>query len=133
MAVSSSESPSRLTISLRGRKTRSKAQNSTSTAVRTESTQRVAMVRPKIDPSNYFRIGAVSKAYRAIDQHTADRLRRWLCRKHKVQGADDTLPVSIPVRGAEIGSARRAAAQRHVGESVRSCPKAGCGRTARPV
>ena len=33
---------------------------------------------------NYFHLGPVSKAYRAIDAHTGYRLRRWLCRKHKV-------------------------------------------------
>jgi hypothetical protein len=40
--------------------------------------------------SNYFRIGPVSKAYRAVDQHTAVRLRQWLRSKHKVQGAGTT-------------------------------------------
>lgn len=33
--------------------------------------------------SNYFKLGAVSKAYKAIDRHTKTRLRRWLCKKHK--------------------------------------------------
>ncbi len=33
--------------------------------------------------SNYFKLGAVSKAYKAIDEHTKTRLRRWLCKKHK--------------------------------------------------
>ena len=33
---------------------------------------------------NYFHLGPVSEAYRAIDAHTAHRLRRWLCRKNKV-------------------------------------------------
>ena len=35
--------------------------------------------------SNYFCLGPVSKAYRAIDQHARRRLRQWLCAKHKVQ------------------------------------------------
>ena len=35
---------------------------------------------------NYFLLGPVSKAYRAIDAHTCYRLRRWLCRKHKIGG-----------------------------------------------
>ena len=36
--------------------------------------------------ANYFHLGPVSKAYRAIDAHARDRLRWWLCRKHKVRG-----------------------------------------------
>lgn len=36
--------------------------------------------------SNYFQLGPVSKAYRAIDIYAAQRLRRWLCKKHKVPG-----------------------------------------------
>ncbi len=33
--------------------------------------------------ANYFNLGSVSKAYRAVDLHARARLRRWLCRKHK--------------------------------------------------
>ena len=33
--------------------------------------------------ANYFCLGPVSKAYRAVDQHARKRLRRWLCSKHK--------------------------------------------------
>lgn len=33
--------------------------------------------------ANYFCLGPVSKAYRAVDQHARSRLRRWLCVKHK--------------------------------------------------
>lgn len=36
---------------------------------------------------NYFCLGPVSKAYRAVDSHARDRLRWWLRKKHKVQGA----------------------------------------------
>jgi len=35
--------------------------------------------------ANYFCLGPVSKAYRAVDQHTRKRLRQWLCAKHKVR------------------------------------------------
>ena len=36
--------------------------------------------------ANYFRLGPVSKAYRAVDRHATNRLRQWLCAKHKTPG-----------------------------------------------
>jgi len=33
--------------------------------------------------ANYFCLGPVSRAYRAVDAHVAARLRQWLCGKHK--------------------------------------------------
>ena len=35
--------------------------------------------------TNYFRLGAVVKAYDVVMGHTRRRLRRWLCKKHKVR------------------------------------------------
>lgn len=35
--------------------------------------------------ANYFCLGQVSPAYKAVDRHVTKRIRRWLCRKHKVQ------------------------------------------------
>ena len=40
---------------------------------------------------NYFCLGPVSKAYRAVDSHSRHRLRWWLCRKHKQAGKGTTL------------------------------------------
>jgi RNA-directed DNA polymerase len=36
--------------------------------------------------ANYFCLGPVSKAYRAVDEHAQKRLRQWLCAKHQVTG-----------------------------------------------
>ena len=36
--------------------------------------------------SNYFGYGSRSKAYRSVDQYVFERVRRFLARRHKVQG-----------------------------------------------
>ena len=38
--------------------------------------------------ANYFILGQVGPAYEVIDQHATQRLRRWLCRKHKVRSGN---------------------------------------------
>ncbi len=45
-----------------------------------------ALNRVLIGWANYFSLGPVSKAYRAVDRHATERLRRWLCKKHKLPG-----------------------------------------------
>ena len=51
-----------------------------------ESAEMVRILNRKlIGWSNYFSLGPVSRAYRAVDQHTRYRLRRWLRRKHQGQ------------------------------------------------
>jgi hypothetical protein len=39
-----------------------------------------------MDNQDYFCLGPVSTAYRAVDRHATRRLRRWLCKKHKGSG-----------------------------------------------
>jgi RNA-directed DNA polymerase len=49
--------------------------------------KQVAIINRKLNGwSNYFRLGPVSNAYRAVDNHVNRRLRRWLCKKHNVRG-----------------------------------------------
>ena len=36
--------------------------------------------------ANYFCLGPVSGVYDRVNRHVCYRLRRWLCRKHKVSG-----------------------------------------------
>jgi group II intron reverse transcriptase/maturase len=54
---------------------------------RLDAADRVARLnRTLVGWANYFCLGPVSKAYRAVDAHARHRLRQWLCAKHKVKG-----------------------------------------------
>jgi group II intron reverse transcriptase/maturase len=47
--------------------------------------ERIAHLNRKlVGWGNYFCLGPVSKAYRSVDAHARNRLRWWLCNKHKI-------------------------------------------------
>lgn len=48
------------------------------------------------------------------------------------ESGDDTIPRSVPARRAGAGPLERSSKDLPVGESVTSCPRAGCRKTARP-
>ena len=84
--------------------------------------------------ANYFCLGSVSKAYRAVDAHARTRLRRWLCCKHKKRGRGTSHYPDSALYEA-LGLVRLPVLTRSFpwAKGVRPSPKAGCGKPARPV
>jgi len=58
--------------------------------------------RMMIGWANYFCLGPVSSAYRAVERHARKRLRQWLCAKHKLRG-QATKQFSITVLHQVLG------------------------------
>ena len=84
--------------------------------------------------ANYFCLGTVTKAYRKVTAHACHRLRQWLVRKHKVQGSkwsrygDRYLHETLGLLRLE-----RRPASFSCASGCLPCPRAGCGKSARPV
>jgi RNA-directed DNA polymerase len=76
--------------------------------------------------ANYFSLGPVSKAYRAVNSYTAPRLRRWLCHKHKVTSTGTTRFPNEYLYDT-IGLIKLSPGARNPSsEDLKSCPRAVC-------
>ena len=85
--------------------------------------------------SNDFRVGTVVKAYATVMHHVRRRLRRWLCAKHKVRGSGWNRFSDAYLHGElDLFLFPGCAYYDPCAKTMRkSCPRAGCGKTARPV
>ena len=95
----------------------------------------VGRLNQKLDGwANYFRLGQVSKAYRAVDAHARRRLRHWLCRKHQV-GGRGTSRFPDTYLHQTLGLTRLEGRKRsfRVSDRMSPCPRAVCGKSASTV
>ena len=101
----------------------------------TEVEDRVARLnRLLLGWSNYFCLGPVSRAYRAVDRHVRQSASPVALRQAQGEDPGDvTVPRSVPVRRVGADPPERTDEELPVGESMSSCPRAGCGKTACPV
>ena len=53
--------------------------------------------------ANYFCLGRVGQAYRNVNYHAENRLRQWLCRKHKGRGQRGTSRFSNQYLHEQLG------------------------------
>jgi len=87
--------------------------------------------RTMIGWANYFCLGPVSKAYRAVESHACKRLRQWLCAKHKVMSGPSGFPKHPVRRAGLVCLTKRTRTLR--GDIVTLSPRAGSGKSAHPV
>ena len=95
----------------------------------------VASLNRKINGwANYFCLGPVSKAYRAVEEHTRRRLRQWLgCQTQRAGRGDCAFSPTSSASEVWLGSPYSADRQFSMGDNVNLSPRAGCVNCACPV
>lgn len=84
--------------------------------------------------TNYFGYGTVSPAYRAVHRHATHRVRQWLQRKFAVPGRGYYhFPDTYLENSLGLVNVTRLHGSFSPAKGVNSGPRAGCGKTARPV
>ncbi len=91
--------------------------------------------RMMIGWANYFCLGPVSKAYRAVDQSRLQEAAPVVvCQAQSVVAGDQAVSGGIPASKCWASSALATRTSRFpVGDLVNLSPRAGCGKSARPV
>lgn len=113
-------------------------------AISEATTRRTLLMEPEavVDRLNrmlrgwtqYFKLGSVGKAYRAIDQHAPRRLCRWLCMKHKQRGVQRRRYPDTYLHGTlGLLSTQVIMTDLPWARHLMPRPGAGCGKPARPV
>jgi RNA-directed DNA polymerase len=83
--------------------------------------------------SNYFRVGTIARAWGSVDHYVFQRLRQWWCRKYRIRNRRDAR-FSAEYLYQQMGVVCLRDLRSTSRERRRnSGPRAGCGKTARPV
>src|SRR5205085_4889072 len=83
--------------------------------------------------TQYFSYGTLSPAYNVVQRHACSRVRQWLRRKHQVRGRGYTEYPDEHLFN-DLGLLNLTKLRRHARtRTLESCPRAGCGKSARPV
>lgn len=85
--------------------------------------------------ANYYSYGTLSDAYGVVDRAVVTKVRAWLSRKFRVEGAGTRRFPDETLWGAYglVNLQSVLAAQRRSNASGEARPRAGCGKSARPV
>ena len=84
--------------------------------------------------ANYYSYGTLSRAYGVVDRAVAIKVRAWLCKKYRVEGVGTRrFPDEVLWGALKLTKLQTLLTARRSHASGEARPRAGCGRSARPV